>query len=56
MNHTLGHRLRDGGLPPASETRQTGVLIVGGGIAGLSAGWWLARHGRDDFTILEMDA
>jgi len=56
MNHTLGHRLRDGGLSPASETRQTGVLIVGGGIAGLSAGWWLARHGRDDFTILEMDA
>ncbi len=54
-NHTLGHRLRDGGLPPASETRRIGVLIVGGGISGLAAGWWLARQGRDDFTILEME-
>ncbi len=56
MNHMLGHRLRDGGLPPISETRRTGVLIVGGGISGLSAGWRLAKAGRDDFTILEMDA
>lgn len=55
MNHTLGHRLRDGPLPPVSETRRSGVLIVGAGISGLSAAWALARAGRDDFTVLEMD-
>lgn len=56
MNLALGHRLREGALPPPGETRRTGVLIVGGGISGLAAGWWLARHGRDDFTILELEA
>lgn len=55
MNHVLGHRLRDGGLPTPSETRRTGTLIVGGGISGLSAAWALARAGRDDFIVLEMD-
>lgn len=35
--------------------RKTGVVIAGGGIAGLSAGWWLKRHGIDDFVILELE-
>lgn len=55
MSHALGHRLRDGGFPAPSETRRTGVLIVGGGISGLSAGWALARDAFDDFTLLEME-
>lgn len=55
MNLERGHRLRDATLPPPAATRRTGVLIVGGGISGLSAGWWLARHGYDDFAVLEMD-
>jgi phytoene dehydrogenase-like protein len=31
------------------------VLILGGGIAGLSAGWRLLRAGFNDFRILELD-
>ena len=65
MSHTLGHRLRDGGFSPPSATRKTGVLIVGGGISGLSAAWLLAnaapqgdflRGAVDDFLVLEMEA
>jgi phytoene dehydrogenase-like protein len=55
MDWARGHRLRDANLPPPSSTRRTGVLIVGGGVSGLSAAWWLARNGRDDFVVLEMD-
>lgn len=51
----LGHRLRDGGFPAPGETLQTPLLIVGGGIAGLSAAWWLRRAGYADFVLLEME-
>ena len=50
----FGHRLRLGGFPPASETRRTAVLIIGGGIAGLSAAWKLLRGGVDDFLVCEL--
>jgi monoamine oxidase len=56
MNHALGHRLRDGNFPAPSETRKTGVLIVGGGISGLSAAWKLANSLVDDFLVLEMES
>jgi len=56
MNVELGHRLRDGRFPAPSETRKTGVLIVGGGIAGLSAAWTLANAAVDDFLVLEMES
>jgi len=54
-SHALGHRLRTGGFPPPSEIRKTDVLIVGGGISGLSAAWKLARAAVDDFIVLEME-
>ena len=56
-NHELGHRLRDGFSPTVADDQWTdvGCLIVGGGIAGLSAGWQLQRLGYDDFTLLEME-
>ncbi len=51
-----GHRLRDGfNFPEPNETRKTGVLIVGGGIAGLSAGWRLQKRGFHDFRLLELE-
>jgi phytoene dehydrogenase-like protein len=56
MNHALGHRLRAGGFPAPSETRRVGILIVGGGISGLSAAWRLTKAGVDDFLVLEMDS
>lgn len=37
------------------ETRASSVVIVGGGIAGLSAGWRLLRRGVGDFVVLELE-
>jgi hypothetical protein len=54
-NESLGHRLRKPDFPPPTETRRVAVAIVGGGIAGLSAAWKLARSGCDDFLLLEME-
>jgi phytoene dehydrogenase-like protein len=53
--HAAGHLLRDGGAAPAVRRRERrSVVIVGGGVAGLSAAWWLARHGMRDFVLLEL--
>jgi glycine/D-amino acid oxidase-like deaminating enzyme len=53
--HVLGHYLRDGNDAPAvQETVKVPVVIVGGGIAGLSAGWRLEKRGFRDFVLLEM--
>ena len=54
-SHTVGHRLRAGDLPEPDETREVPVIIVGAGIAGLSAGWKLAKSGFRDFEILELE-
>lgn len=57
-NAALGHRLRDGTVPaetPAGAVEDVPVLVVGGGIAGLSAGWWLSRNGFDDYLLLELE-
>lgn len=52
-----GHAIRDGQLrATARETRKVPVVIVGAGIAGLSAAWWLERNGFKDFIILEMES
>jgi hypothetical protein len=55
-NYSLGHALRDGKLPPPSETAETGIVIVGGGIAGLAAARRLHRSGFSDFLLLEMES
>jgi len=53
----LGHRLRDGAVVPATGAeRRVPVVIVGGGVAGLSAGWELRRRGMSDFVILELES
>jgi monoamine oxidase len=52
----LAHRLRDGPPPGAARRREeVAVAIVGGGIAGLSAAWKLARSGLADFRLLELE-
>ena len=55
-SHEVGHRLRAGGLPEPQEIRDVPVVIVGAGIAGLSAGWKLAKSGFRDFEILELES
>ena len=53
----IGHHIRDGfnAIPAADAWQQTGVLIVGGGVAGLSAAWRLLRAGFEDFVLLELE-
>jgi glycine/D-amino acid oxidase-like deaminating enzyme len=52
----LGHRLRDRrAFPVARSVEKHGVVIVGGGIAGLSAAWRLHKRGFKDFVLLEMN-
>lgn len=53
----LGHQLRDR-LPFATprETIRRPLVIVGGGIAGLSAAWRLSKRGFREFTLLEMES
>lgn len=56
-SHDIGHRIRDRvrfGEP--RETRRLPIVIVGGGIAGLSAAWRLDKRGIHDYVVLEMDA
>lgn len=53
----VGHRVRDGlRLEPAADAWQdVSVVVVGGGVAGLAAGWRLARAGYSDFVLLELE-
>jgi glycine/D-amino acid oxidase-like deaminating enzyme len=51
-----GHRLRDRARFETPRRRvRLPVVIVGGGIAGLSAAWRLNRRGFRDFLVLEME-
>ena len=54
-SHRIGHRLRGGAFPEPQQTRDVGVVVVGAGIAGLSAAWKLAGSGFRDFTVLELE-
>ena len=55
-SHRLGHRLRDGARPEPQQVRDVPVVIVGAGVAGLSAAWKLAKSGMRDFVVLELEA
>lgn len=53
-----GHALRadsSAHFPAAAETRRIPLLIIGGGIAGLSAGWRMQRAGHHDFLIADLE-
>lgn len=53
----IGHRLRDGFRPQPNDSawQNMPVVIIGGGIAGLSAAWRLKRAGCHDFVLLELE-
>jgi protoporphyrinogen oxidase len=52
-----GHQLRDRARFAAPKRQEkVPVVVVGGGIAGLCAGWRLQKGGMREFVILEMEA
>lgn len=51
-----GHAaIRDGARPEVATWRRHRVAIVGGGVAGLTAAWWLAKRGVKDCVVFELD-
>lgn len=60
LKHTsfsMGHRIRDGNLAagPVGGHERVPVVIVGGGVSGLSAAWCFKRAGFHDFVVLELE-
>lgn len=53
--HATGHRLRDGKFPAPTRTERTDAVIIGGGIAGLTAAHRLQKSARN-FLILELES
>ncbi|MEK6405961.1 MAG: FAD-dependent oxidoreductase [Acidobacteriota bacterium] len=53
----IGHRIRDGLsiTPSRDQWERTRLVIVGGGIAGLSAAWKLLKAGFEDFVLIELE-
>ena len=53
----IGHRLRDGLRvnPSQDQWQNVKVVIVGGGVAGLSAAHRLLKAGFDDFVLIELE-
>jgi hypothetical protein len=51
----IGHLLIQHQLPAPRTVRKASVVIVGSGIAGLSAGWKFHNSGFQDFEILELE-
>ncbi|MBK7996773.1 MAG: NAD(P)/FAD-dependent oxidoreductase [Blastocatellia bacterium] len=53
----LGHKIRDGLkiTPPSDNWQKVPLVIVGAGVAGLSAAWRLLKSGFEDFILLEIE-
>lgn len=57
QNAQLGHILRENRSfeVPADNWKNVKVVIIGGGVAGLSAAWKLAKQNFHDFVLLELE-
>jgi protoporphyrinogen oxidase len=51
----IGHLIRNGLRPEPQVWERAGVVIVGGGVAGLAAAWRFLRAGFEDFVLLELE-
>lgn len=57
-SHERGHAWRDaksGSMPQPALRRRAEVLVIGGGVAGLACARELARRGRADVHLLELE-
>src|SRR5262245_40877376 len=54
-SQNVGHLLRGNQIPRPSTERKVPLVIVGGGMAGLSAGWKLKKAGFHEFELLELE-
>ena len=52
---SLGHKLRSGSFPSSTSIVDKEIVIVGGGIAGLAAGYRLAKSGVQNFALLDVE-
>lgn len=52
---SIGHLLRDKKLDTPARTIQKKIVIIGGGVSGLSAARWLKRNNIEDFLLLDLD-
>ena len=52
----VGHLLRDASFPEPTEVITKEVVIVGGGVSGLSAARFLQRNRIHDFVLLDLEA
>lgn len=53
-NAALGHRLRTMDFPKITKTTSFDIVIIGGGVSGLSAARFLKKH-TDNFLLLELE-
>ncbi|HYH15242.1 MAG TPA: FAD-dependent oxidoreductase [Flavisolibacter sp.] len=51
----VGHMLRDASFTTPAETIQKDIVIVGGGVSGLSAARFLQKQGVKDFLLLDLE-
>ena len=54
-SHSIGHLLREGGIPAPFQEMAIPVVIIGGGVSGLSAAWKLKKAGFHDFQVFELE-
>lgn len=55
-NHAIGHLLRKAISLPIHQSHQIKILIIGLGISGLTAGYFLQKAGITDYEILELES
>jgi hypothetical protein len=56
ISPSIAHQLREPHFPPITHHSRNKVVIVGSGVAGLTAARELQKQGLNDFTVLELES